>query len=62
MMGQAESSLTTAADVSESALLGGRIRLRQPARGYRAGLDAALLAAAVGARPGERVIEAGCGA
>jgi len=62
MMGQAESSLTTAADVSESALLGGRLRLRQPARGYRAGLDAALLAAAVGARPGERVIEAGCGA
>lgn len=42
--------------------MGGRIRLRQPARGYRAGLDAALLAAAVGARPGERVIEAGCGA
>ncbi|MGE7197876.1 tRNA1(Val) (adenine(37)-N6)-methyltransferase [Brevundimonas naejangsanensis] len=62
MMGQAESSLTAAADVAESALLGGRIRLRQPARGYRAGLDAALLAAAVGARPGERVIEAGCGA
>ena len=46
----------------ENALLGGRVRLRQPARGYRAGMDAALLAAAVAAAPGERVIEAGCGA
>ena len=46
----------------ENALLGGRVRLRQPARGYRAGMDAALLAAAVAAEPGQRVIEAGCGA
>jgi tRNA1(Val) A37 N6-methylase TrmN6 len=49
-------------DVVENALLNGRARLRQPARGYRAGMDAALLAAAVQARPGERVFEAGCGA
>ena len=49
-------------DVVENALLGGRVRLRQPAKGYRAGMDAALLAAAVQARPGERVFEAGCGA
>jgi tRNA1(Val) A37 N6-methylase TrmN6 len=48
--------------VAESALLGGRVRLRQPVNGYRAGMDAALLAAAVGAKPGERVFEAGCGA
>jgi tRNA1(Val) A37 N6-methylase TrmN6 len=57
---------TPAAEITvpivENALLGGRVRLRQPARGYRAGMDAALLAAAVGARPGERVFEAGCGA
>ena len=46
----------------ENALLGGRVRLRQPAKGYRAGMDAALLAAAVAAGPGQRVIEAGCGA
>lgn len=46
----------------ENALLGGRVRLRQPARGYRAGMDAALLAAAAPAEPGQRVIEAGCGA
>ena len=43
-------------------MLGGRVRLLQPARGYRAGMDAALLAATVTARPGERVLEAGCGA
>ena len=49
-------------DTVENALLGGRVRLRQPARGYRAGMDAALLAAAVAAQPGQRVIEAGCGA
>lgn len=47
--------------VTEDRLLDGRIRLRQPARGYRAGLDAALLAAACDAQDGERVLEAGCG-
>ena len=48
-------------DLSEDALLGGRIRLRQPLRGYRAGLDAALLAAALELAQGERALEAGCG-
>lgn len=47
---------------TEDRLLDGRVRLRQPERGYRAGLDAALLAAACDAAPGQRVIEAGCGA
>lgn len=41
--------------------MGGRVRLLQAARGYRAGMDAALLAAATPVRPGERLIEAGCG-
>ena len=49
-------------DVSEDRLMGGRIRLLQPVRGYRAGLDAALLAAACHMEPGERALEAGCGA
>jgi tRNA1(Val) A37 N6-methylase TrmN6 len=49
-------------DITEDAVLDGRVRLRQPVRGYRAGLDAALLAAACDAAPGARVIEAGCGA
>jgi tRNA1(Val) A37 N6-methylase TrmN6 len=48
--------------VVENALLNGRVRLLQPVVGYRAGLDAALLAAAVQATAGQRVIEAGCGA
>ena len=48
--------------VTEDRLLDGRVRLRQPERGYRAGLDAALLAAACDAGPGQRVLEAGCGA
>jgi len=50
------------ADVTENALLGGRVRLLQPRHGYRAGMDAALLAASVTARPGQSVLEAGCGA
>lgn len=49
-------------EIVENALLGGRVRLRQPAKGYRAGMDAALLAAAVTGKLGERLIEAGCGA
>lgn len=48
--------------ITEDRVLGGRVRLRQSARGYRAGLDAALLAAAAcDAADGSRVIEAGCG-
>jgi tRNA1(Val) A37 N6-methylase TrmN6 len=43
-------------------LLGGRVRLRQSAGGYRAAIDPVLLAAAVPARPGERVADLGCGA
>lgn len=46
---------------TEDALLDGQVRLRQPLRGFRAGLDAVLLAAFVPARAGERVLEAGCG-
>lgn len=42
--------------------LGGRVRLRQPARGFRSGSDAVLLAAACPARPGETVLDLGCGA
>jgi len=49
-------------ETTQDRLLNGRVTLLQPARGYRAGMDAALLAAAIDARPGERVLEAGCGA
>ncbi|HJV40856.1 tRNA1(Val) (adenine(37)-N6)-methyltransferase [Caulobacter sp.] len=47
--------------VTEDRVLGGRVRLRQKADGYRAGMDAALLAAACDAMPGQRVLEPGCG-
>jgi tRNA1(Val) A37 N6-methylase TrmN6 len=53
--------MDTPAETTLDALMGGRVRVRQPKTGYRAGLDAALLAASLDARPGERVIEAGCG-
>lgn len=55
------SDLTDAA-ISEDRLLDGRVLLRQGVRGYRAGMDAALLAAACDAPDGARVLEAGCGA
>ncbi len=48
-------------ETSEDALLDGRVRLVQPVRGFRAGLDAVLLAAFVPARAGDLVLEAGCG-
>lgn len=48
-------------DVTEDAVLGGRLRLRQPRKGHRFGHDAVLLAAATGARPGERIVELGAG-
>jgi tRNA1(Val) A37 N6-methylase TrmN6 len=43
------------------ALLGGRVRLLQPEAGYRAAIDPVLLAAAVPARAGEHVLDAGMG-
>jgi tRNA1(Val) A37 N6-methylase TrmN6 len=48
--------------LTENALLGGRVRLRQPVEGYRAAIDPVLLAAAVPARPGDLVLDAGVGA
>lgn len=47
--------------LTEDALLGGRVRLRQPAQGYRAAIDPVLLAAAVPAKGGEHVLDLGCG-
>ncbi|MDO8606364.1 MAG: methyltransferase [Phaeospirillum sp.] len=46
---------------TEDRLLGGRIGLRQPACGYRAAIDPVMLAAAVAAKPGESVLDLGCG-
>lgn len=49
-------------DLTDDGFLGGRLNLLQPAKGYRAGIDAVLLAASIPARPGERILEAGLGA
>ncbi len=49
------------ADVSDDAVLGGRLRLRQPRRSHRVGHDAMLLAAATAAQPGEHAVELGAG-
>ena len=51
-------------EITEDALLGGRLRIRQPKRGYRVNVDTLLLAAAIrleteGGKG--RVIELGCG-
>ncbi|WP_296761617.1 methyltransferase [Sediminimonas sp.] len=48
-------------DLTHDAFLGGRIRVWQPARGYRAGTDPVLLAAAVPAQTGQSVLDLGCG-
>mgnify|MGYP002622056061 CR=1 FL=1 len=48
-------------DVTDDGFLGGRLRILQPRGGYRAGIDPVLLAAAVPARPGESVLDLGCG-
>ncbi|MFC7702933.1 tRNA1(Val) (adenine(37)-N6)-methyltransferase [Plastorhodobacter daqingensis] len=49
-------------DLTLDAFLGGRVRAFQPRRGYRAAMDPVLLAAAVPARPGQELLELGCGA
>jgi len=47
---------------SDDAFLGGRLHLLQPRQGYRAGIDAVFLAAAVAASGKARILEAGSGA
>lgn len=49
------------ATITEDAVLGGRLKLRQPKRGHRVGHDAILLAAATGAQAEEHVADLGAG-
>jgi tRNA1Val (adenine37-N6)-methyltransferase len=49
-------------DLTEGYLLDGRVRYAQPRDGFRSGIEPVLLAAAVPAQAGERVLEAGSGA
>src|SRR3974390_375440 len=48
-------------DITEDAVLGGRLRLRQLSQGHRVGHDAILLAAACPARAGDRAADLGAG-
>ncbi|EAQ04417.1 hypothetical protein OB2597_09744 [Pseudooceanicola batsensis HTCC2597] len=52
----------SAAPETRDTILGGRVVLLQPKDGYRAGVDPVFLAASVGARPGQSVLDLGCGA
>jgi tRNA1(Val) A37 N6-methylase TrmN6 len=50
-----------AAERPPDRLLGGRVIVGQPEDGYRVAIDAVLLAAAITAAPGERILDLGCG-
>jgi tRNA1(Val) A37 N6-methylase TrmN6 len=49
------------ADLTDDAVLGGRLRLKQKRRGHRVGHDAILLAAATDVRAGDRAVDFGSG-
>lgn len=49
-------------DLTQDGFLDGRLQIWQPARGYRSGADAVMLAAACPAQQGQSVLELGCGA
>lgn len=55
------SGRATGAAATEDRLLNGRVRLRQPAKGYRAAIDPIFLAAAVPAGHPCSVLDLGCG-
>jgi tRNA1(Val) A37 N6-methylase TrmN6 len=61
MSGPAETSGPAANGASEDLLLGGRLRLRQPASGYRVAIDPIFLAAAVPAGPADAILDVGSG-
>ena len=48
-------------DIVTDAMLDGRLVLRQPRRGHRAGTDAVLLAAACAVKPGDVLVDVGSG-
>jgi tRNA1(Val) A37 N6-methylase TrmN6 len=47
--------------LTHDAILGGRIHIHQPKRGFRVAIDSVFLPAAVPARAGEAVLDLGCG-
>lgn len=49
------------ASLTEDGFLGGRLRILQPEKGFRAGIDSVFVAATIPCVPGETVYEAGIG-
>lgn len=49
------------ASLTEDGFLGGRLRILQPEKGFRAGIDSVFLAATIPCAPGDTVYEAGIG-
>jgi tRNA1(Val) A37 N6-methylase TrmN6 len=47
--------------LTEDGFLGGRLRILQPEKGFRAGIDSVFLAACIACSPGETLMEAGVG-
>ena len=54
--------MTDRGDLTHGHLLDGRVRYAQPRSGFRSGIEPVLLAAAIPAHAGERVLEGGSGA
>jgi tRNA1(Val) A37 N6-methylase TrmN6 len=48
-------------DLTQDDFIGGKLRVFQPRKGYRAGVDPVLLAASIAAKPGQSILELGCG-
>jgi len=53
--------MTTAKDYTEDTLFDGRIRCLQHRRGYRFSVDAVLLGNFIQPKPGDRILDLGCG-
>lgn len=49
------------ADITQDKLLGGKVTIFQPKKGYRVAVDSCLLAAAIPAKPGDRILDLGVG-
>lgn len=54
-------SFSSSLGLSDDGFLGHRLTVLQPEKGYRAGIDAVMLAASVPAKAGERVLDLGAG-
>ena len=61
-MARVEAARRTPVEITEDRFLGGKLVVRQRKDGFRAGLDAVMLAAAVPAAAGDEVLELGSGA